>query len=154
AACRRRHARRPAAARLPDDVRLGHDAAGLDPAPARPVLGGRQHDRGQPGPRDVVPPPVPRRPVVALRAGVAVRDRRSRPGPGPGVPPGGEAGGFGGPGGPHPYRPQTVLTLAQRLAATSGRRDMYQTAATALLTDDGVVRPKIPGETKTWRKTS
>jgi len=42
------------------------------------------------------------------------------PGPGPGVHPGGAPGGVGGPGGPDPHRPQTVLTFAQLQAATSG----------------------------------
>ena len=40
---RRRTARRPAAARLPDDLRLGPDAARLGAARARPVLAGRPH---------------------------------------------------------------------------------------------------------------
>ena len=43
-------------------------------------LDGRRVGR-EPGPRHVVPPPVPRRPVAALRAGVA--GRRGRPGPRP-----------------------------------------------------------------------
>ena len=41
--------------------------------------------RGEPGSRDVVPPAVPRRPVAAVRPGIAVRVRRPGPGPRPGL---------------------------------------------------------------------
>ena len=67
-----RAARRPAAARLPDDLRLGsHAARHGAPRPGRELA---QRDRlgGEPGPRDVVPPAVPRRPVAAVRPGVDI----------------------------------------------------------------------------------
>ena len=71
---------RPAAARLPDDLRLRHDPARLGAARARAVLGGWPHVGRQPGPRHVVPPAVPGRPVAALRAGLTGGPRRPRPG--------------------------------------------------------------------------
>src|SRR5262249_7069853 len=42
----------------------------------------------------------------------------------------------------------------QRWDPALGRRAVYQPPPSALLRDVGVVRPKIPGATKTWRKTS
>ena len=79
---RRPAARRPARAHVRAHVRVGHD-----PARHRPAAGRRRASRrgpaddGEPRPRHVVPPPVPRRRVAALRAGHAVGVRR--PGPGP-----------------------------------------------------------------------
>ena len=52
---------------------------------ARPDLAQRADHRGEPGPRDVVPPAVPGRPLAAVRAGVADRLGRPRPGPRRGV---------------------------------------------------------------------
>ena len=97
--------RRSAAARLPRHVRLRHDAARLGAARARPRrLGGRRRGRRLAGPRDVVPPPVPRRRVAAVRPGVAVGVRRPRPRPGPHLHPGRAAGHLGHPGGRGPRR--------------------------------------------------
>ena len=60
-------ARRPDAARLHRHLRQRHDAARHDGAAVRAVVGQPGHADGQPRPRDVVPPPVPRRRVAALR---------------------------------------------------------------------------------------
>ena len=69
--------RRPDAARLPAHLRERPDPARLGARPAPAAHGpGRP---GEPGPRDVVPPPVPRRRVAALRVPLAERVRRARP---------------------------------------------------------------------------
>ena len=66
-ACGRRAARRPRAARVHRHLRQRHDAARHRPAPVRYVVADRQPDDGEPRPRDVVPPPVPRRRMAAVR---------------------------------------------------------------------------------------
>ena len=53
---------------------------GADPAPARVLLGHARPADREPGPRHVVPPPVPGRRVAALRLLVAERLRRPRAG--------------------------------------------------------------------------
>ena len=67
----------PVAARLHRHLRQRHDAARHHGAAVRAVVGQPGHADGQPRPRDVVPPPVPRRRVAAVRPDGAV-DRRRR----------------------------------------------------------------------------
>ena len=80
AAGRRRTARRPHAARVHRHLRQRHDAARHDGAALRDVVGDPRHADGQPRPRDVVPPPVPRRRLAAVRPGSDLHRRRTRPG--------------------------------------------------------------------------
>ena len=75
AARRRAAARRPGAARLHRHVRQRHDAARHVRAALRPGVGLARHADGEPRPRDVVPPPVPRRRVAAVRPARALDDR-------------------------------------------------------------------------------
>ncbi len=94
--------RRPAHPRLPDHVRLGHDAARLGPARPRPGrLDHRRHHRRQPRPRHVVPPPAPRRRLAPLRPALPVGLRRPGPGPGPHLHAGRQARRHGDPGRRH-----------------------------------------------------
>ena len=67
AAGRRPAARRPGRPRLRRHLRQRHDAARHDGAAVRAGVGQPRHADGQPRPRDVVPPAVPRRRVAALR---------------------------------------------------------------------------------------
>src|SRR5580704_10290266 len=65
---------RPAARRAGDPsmrarLRLRHDAARRGADPARPQRVLRRHHGGEPRPRAVVPPPIPRRRMAALRPG-------------------------------------------------------------------------------------
>ncbi len=78
AARRRRAARRPGAARLHRDLRIGHDPARHDAAAPRGRRRRARRDHGQPRPRHVVPPTVPGRRVAALRPGQPVGLRRPR----------------------------------------------------------------------------
>ena len=66
---RRRAARRPDAARVHRHLRQRHDAARHHGVTVRPLVGKPRHADGQPRPRDVVPPTVPRRRLVAVRPG-------------------------------------------------------------------------------------
>ena len=80
AAGRRRLPDDPVAARLHRDLRQRHDAARHDGAAVRPGLGQPRHADGEPRPRDVVPPPVPRRRVAAVRPARPLDGIGSRPG--------------------------------------------------------------------------
>ena len=57
----------PVVPRLRRDIRQRHDPARYDGAAVRARLGQPRHADGQPRPRHVVPPPLPRRRVDALR---------------------------------------------------------------------------------------
>ena len=78
---RRRAARRPHVARLHRHLRQRHDAARHDRAAVRALVGESGHADGQPRPRDVVPPPVPRRRLAALRPDGDLQRRRPRVSP-------------------------------------------------------------------------
>ncbi len=102
--------------RLSDDPRehLATFTYASDMTPARRRAGAARHHHRRPqapagvaGPRDLVPPAVPGRRVVALRPGVALGQRRPRSGAGPGLHPGRLPGRHGGAGGAHP-RPRLI----------------------------------------------
>ena len=74
-------ARRPGRPRLHRDLRQRHVPARHDGPAVRPGLGQPGHADGQPRPRDVVPPRLPRRRVAAVRParpvdGIGARPRR------------------------------------------------------------------------------
>ena len=79
---------------------------------------------GEPGPRDVVPPPVPGRRVAALRVPLAERGRRARARDRPVLHPRRPAGGQHGAGGPGPASPD-----ARDLALGIGSGDARLRAA-------------------------
>ena len=89
--------RRPDAARLPAHLRQRPHTARVG---ARPAPDAHEPGRaGEPGPRDVVPPPVPRRRVAALRVPLAERLGVTRARDGPVLHARRPAGGDGGAGG-------------------------------------------------------
>ena len=99
---RRQAARRPPAARLHAHLRQRPHVARLGAGPPRPRRGSGAD--GQPRPRHVVPPPVPRRRVAALHVLLAVRGRRAGPGHRPLHPGRRHPGGHHRAGGPGPGR--------------------------------------------------
>ena len=95
------------AAKLPDDPALHMCALAYasdfslldaDHGALRPHAVRQAHDAGEPRPRDVVSPPVPRRRMAALRAGFAERAGRPRFDPRPDLQARRHAGGVGGAG--------------------------------------------------------
>ena len=73
---------------------------------------------GEPGPRDVVPPPVPGRRVAALRVPLAERGRRARARDRPVLHPRRPAGGQRGAGGPGPGHRTHVTSLSVSVPVT------------------------------------
>ena len=79
---------------------------------------------GEPGPRDVVPPAVPGRPVAAVRPGVNIRLGRARPGPGRGVHRRRRSGRLRRPRGPHPHHSEVQLLSAHADQSTQGKKSL------------------------------